>query len=110
MIITDIHTHTAFSPDGLDEIDTMVSEAEKLNVRYYGIAEHFDYDYKVNGFKFGDCPPEYTDAEKYFSAARAIQKKNKNLILLAGCEFAFTENEAVIPLYEEVIKKYSPDL
>lgn len=109
MIITDIHTHTAFSADGVDDIETMVSTAEQLNVKYYGIAEHFDYDYKVNGFSFGSNPPEYTDADKYFSAARKIQAEKKNLNLLVGCEFAFTENEAAIPLYNEVIKKYSPD-
>lgn len=107
-MLTDIHTHTRFSTDGIDTMETMVAEAERLGITYYGISEHFDYDYLVNGISFGDEPAAYTDAEAYFTAGRALQKQT-NLTLLLGGEFGFCENERAHALYREIIEKYRPD-
>ncbi len=109
MNLTDVHTHTAFSPDGTDDIQTMVERAKALHISYYGISEHFDYDYKVNNLTFGGEPPVYTDAEAYFSAARALQHKEKGNTLLVGGEFGITPNRAVVPLYRGIIERYRPD-
>ena len=51
-LLTDVHTHTAFSPDGQDSIEKMLQKAKEKGMAYYGISEHFDYDYKVNGLRF----------------------------------------------------------
>lgn len=110
MILTDIHTHTSFSPDGRNDIEEMISQAKAQNIAYYGIAEHFDYDYLVNGLTFGGEPATYTDAEKYFLTGRAVQEREKgNLRLLLGCEFGYTANRAASPLYKKIIETYRPD-
>ena len=44
-ILTDVHTHTKFSPDGRSDIGDMLKAALKKGAAYYGISEHFDYDY-----------------------------------------------------------------
>lgn len=107
-MLTDIHTHTTFSPDGKDDMETMINEAERLGISYYGIAEHFDYDYLVNNISFEDVPAIYTDAEAYFQTGRAMQK-NAKLHLLLGGEFGYTDNQKVVPLYQEIIETYHPD-
>lgn len=110
MILTDVHTHTTFSPDGADDIFSMVAEAERKKIAYYGIAEHVDYDYKVNKFLFDGKEPEYTDLDEYFSVARELQKRERGRIqLLVGLELGFTPNRAVIPLYNEIKGRYNPD-
>lgn len=107
-MLTDIHTHTTFSTDGKDTLETMVARAEELGISYYGIAEHFDYDYLVNDLSFGQEPAAYTDAKAYFEKGRKVQKKT-SLTLLLGGEFGFCENKEAWRLYQEVIDKYDPD-
>ena len=108
MILTDVHTHTSFSPDGEDSLDRMVERAEALGISYYGIAEHFDYDYLVNGIPFGEEPAVFIDEEAYFKSAREAQRKAK-LCLLVGGEFGFTTNPEAHRLYQRVIERYRPD-
>ena len=67
--MTDVHTHTKFSPDGRSDIGDMLKAALKKGAAYYGISEHFDYDYKVDRIAFyGGAEASYTDAEAYFPA------------------------------------------
>ncbi len=108
-ILTDVHTHTAFSPDGQDDMQTMFARAKALPLAYWGIAEHFDYDYYVDNIPFDGDPAHYTDAEKYFSAARELQAKSRSVRVLAGAELGFTRNKAVVPLYRALIERYNPD-
>ena len=73
-MITEVHTHTTFSHDGLDDLETMVDSAKARGVGIYGISEHYDYDYVVCGVRYqGDVPPPITDSEKYFSCNRRWQ-------------------------------------
>ena len=44
-MLTDIHTHSAFSADGTTPLAEMLARAKALGVAYYGVSEHFDYDY-----------------------------------------------------------------
>lgn len=108
-MITDVHTHTKFSPDGIDDIFTMVSAAKAAGVKYYGISEHFDFDLQVDGLYIDEDYAPFTPAEEYFSCARKIQKEEKDLTLLVGGEFGYTVNEKAAPLYNELIEKYEPD-
>lgn len=110
MVLTDIHTHTAFSPDGKDSLSDMVQRAEELGVQYYGISEHYDLDYVMNHLAIDESEKKLTDLNAYFTAARKLQKeRRKEITLLVGCEFGFTPNRDVVPLYKEIIEKYSPD-
>ncbi len=108
MILTDVHTHTTFSFDAKDDINTMLAHAEKTGVSYYGIAEHFDYDYLANGLSFGSAPAQFIDAESYFKTARSLQKSCK-LKLLVGAEFGYCDDNTAIEKYIRAAEEYSPD-
>ena len=41
----DIHTHSTFSHDGQSSLEKMVKAAKEKGIKYYGISEHFDFDY-----------------------------------------------------------------
>jgi histidinol-phosphatase (PHP family) len=106
-----MHTHSRFSADGKSFLDDMLSTAAQKNVAFYGVSEHFDYDYKVNNIPFyGGAEATYTDAEAYFSHARKLQKSYAGRMeVLVGGEFGFTDNPAAIPLYKDLISTYRPD-
>ncbi len=110
-LLTDVHTHTKFSPDGIDGIEEMLKAAHERGACYYGVSEHFDYDYKVDGVRFaGGAKPVYTDPELYFSRARALQKSYAGRMeVLVGGEFGFTANPAAAPLYRQLLERYRPD-
>lgn len=112
MILTDVHTHTTYSADGRSPLKDMVQQAQIQGLKYYGVSEHFDYDYNAIGLLI-DGQPAYIDADGYFAEGRAIQAALKNsgsaTKLLLGCEFGFSEDAATAQRYAEVIKKYEPD-
>lgn len=109
--MTDVHTHTAFSPDGKDSVEDMLEAAYRKGAAYYGISEHFDYDYKVNRIRFyGGAEPAYTDPDLYFPRTRELKAFYAGKMeILVGGEFGFTENPAATPLYERILKNYKPD-
>jgi histidinol-phosphatase (PHP family) len=108
-ILTDVHTHTTFSTDGQSDIFSMLAEARKRGLSYWGISEHFDYDYFVDGVLFSGMPPTFTDAERYFATARRLQEQAKDVHILVGGEFGFTRNAKVTRYYHSVIDRFSPD-
>ena len=108
-ILTDIHTHTSFSTDGKEDVFSMLERARKLRLAYWGISEHFDYDYYVDGISFDGEPARYTDAERYFSTVRKLQVEVKDVRILAGGELGFTRNERVKGYYHALIERYKPD-
>lgn len=97
-MITDIHTHTTFSPDGEDDIRAMISAAKKAGVKYYGIAEHFDYSLNF-------C----TSANDYFPCAFSLKKSEKDINLLIGAELGYSKDEKAAEYYGALIKEYNPD-
>lgn len=106
---TDLHSHSDFSPDGTESLAVMLKRAEALRLSYYGISEHFDYDYVADGIPFENGePPRLTDAETYFKTARALQKGAK-VRLLVGGEFGFTQNPKATEPYLRLIETYRPD-
>ena len=106
-LLTDVHNHTRFSPDGQDAIEEMLAAARERGVAYYGISEHFDYDYKVNNIPFyGGASASYTDPELYFSRARALKAAYAGQMeVLVGGEFGDTDSLAALALYREDIDK-----
>ena len=109
MILTDVHTHTAFSADGRSDIRDMIETAVSKGITYYGISEHVNYDYVVSGIEFeGETE---IDVAAYFRRARALQEEYKDKIrLLVGCEFGFNESKFCCDGYGEIVKTYRPDL
>lgn len=110
MILTDIHTHTAFSADGRSSIDQMLAAAEEKGLTWYGIAEHFNYDYdRLHLTIDGQAVPPI-DEDAYFTRARELQRKLKGkLHLLVGAEFGYDNAGSTIVRYMRTEEKYSPD-
>lgn len=110
MILTDIHTHTAFSPDGRSGIEEMTARAIALGITYYGIAEHFNYDYDRLRLTIDGQAVPPIDEEAYFSCARKLQKRLKGrLTLLVGAEFGFDHTGEALERYLRTQEKYEPD-
>ena len=110
MILVDMHTHSTYSADGESPLADMVGAARSLGLKYFGTAEHFDFDYIALGLRYEDGSLPHTDAAGYFSAARALQGRNGGgFEYLAGCEFGYTDDAAACERYVAVVAEYSPD-
>lgn len=105
MILTDMHTHSAFSSDGKAPLDDMIEAAKRLKVRYYGVSEHFDTD-SVSSKIFS-----LTDIPAYFAAARSLQKREDgaDFTLLIGGEYGFSPEPAACAGLCDVSERFSPD-
>ncbi|MBO5782877.1 MAG: histidinol-phosphatase HisJ family protein [Clostridia bacterium] len=108
-IITDVHTHTTFSADGIDDIYTMLARAKQISLAFWGISEHFDYDYLADNITIHGKTIPYTDAEAYFTAARAIQSQCQEVRVLVGAECGFSRNQRAKDMYHALIERYKPD-
>lgn len=97
-MITDVHTHTKFSPDGESDIYAMVAAAKAAGVKYYGIAEHFDYSLNF-------C----ASADEYFPCAFSLKKGEKDINLIVGAELGYSVGADSAEYYGALIKKYNPD-
>ncbi len=108
-ILTDLHTHTAFSPDGAESIEEMLSVAHALGVGYYGITEHFDFDIIANGIPpYSENPP--TPADAYFQRGRQLQKEYEGKMqVLIGAEFGYTDTPKAHQMYQDLVDTYRPD-
>lgn len=105
--LTDIHTHSTFSFDGVDALQDMLCFAQQKGVAFYGVSEHFDYDLLVRGNK---VERRMIDAEEYFHRARHLQEDYQGVMnVLIGAEFSYIKDEKALALYSEVVEKYKPD-
>ena len=109
-MLTDVHTHSTFSPDGVSSLEEMVAAAVEKNVVFYGVSEHINYDIWI-AQQDGRVPPEkYTDEEEYFHKARHLQDDYAGVInMLVGAEIGYSDDERAKKLNRELIEKYSPD-
>ena len=92
-----MHTHSTFSHDGRNTATEMLEKAQQMGVAFYGISEHFDYDYDVDKLS----PSQYkapTSAmeEEYFHSARHLQEDYEGVMNVAvGAEYGYSEKEEV---------------
>ena len=110
MIRTDIHTHTKFSADGRNSIEEMIAAAMQKGLAWYGISEHFNYDYDRLHLTLDgqEVPP--IDERAYFTRARELQKQLRGkLHLLVGAEFGYDNANSTLQRYIETEQEYSPD-
>ncbi len=107
----DIHTHSTFSYDGHSSLADMISAAKAQKMRYFGVAEHFDYDCVADGVLIYGKPVPPIDAKKYFSAVREMQRTHntQDFTLLAGGEFGFSPTAQAQENYFRVAEEFSPD-
>ena len=111
MLLTDVHNHSTYSTDGRASLEDMVKTAKEMGLRYFGISEHFDYDYIAAGLKIHGFEPPYTDAAAYFAEAESLKHKygGADFTFLAGGEFGFSDSPWCKEEYIKLIEKYSPD-
>ena len=111
MILTDVHNHSAYSPDGISPLADMVASAAAKGLRYFGIAEHFDYDYRAENVLIDGQSPPVIDAEAYFREARALQSRfeSDTFRLLVGGELGYSPLPSAHEEYAAVIARFAPD-
>ncbi len=105
--ITDVHTHSNFSPDGVSKLQDMFETAQKIGIDFYGVSEHFSYDF---------CPDRLddfsrtVDEESYYHTARHLQEDYAGVMnVLVGAEFGFSDNKDKQKAYLASYEKYRPD-
>jgi histidinol-phosphatase (PHP family) len=108
-ILTDLHTHTTFSADGKATLSAMYKAAEAQELAFWGISEHFDYDYKVNNILFCGKSISYIDEHAYFTSAKVLQRDNRTMCILVGAEFGFARSPEAHSLYIQAIETHNPD-
>ena len=109
-MLTDIHTHSAFSADGETALAKMLARARSLGVAYYGVSEHFDYDYLAEGILAEGKPVPMVDAPAYFAEARRLQAQYApSMRVLVGGEFGFSPHPDAQRLYADTVARFHPD-
>jgi histidinol-phosphatase (PHP family) len=110
-MIVDIHTHTHFSHDAQVSPTEMAEAAYQRGIAFYGISDHFDYDYDdalMSEEEFLNT--RNGDAEEYFHTLRHLQEDYEGAMnVLVGAEFGFDADEAVQQKYLAVYEKFRPD-
>ncbi len=108
-ILTDLHSHTAFSPDGRGTMEEMLATAYALGVGYYGLSEHFNFDMIVNGIPLEGTKPQ-TPVAPYFEKARQMQKEYEGRMqVLVGAEFGYTDTARAQQMYQDLVDAHHPD-
>ena len=109
--LTDLHTHTTYSHDGKNTPAEMFAAAQRSGIAFYGVSEHFDYDYDSSLmseelFKY----TRNSDPDEAFHGLRHLQEDYEGVMNVAiGAEFAFSEDEKVQGRYALSYEKYRPD-
>lgn len=107
MITADIHTHTSFSGDSTEPMESMIEAAIKTGLTTICFTEHMDMDYPV-------CPqcPEgtfllNTDAYHKCYLELADKYKSSDIDILFGVELGLQPHLA--PIHSEYVKSYPFD-
>jgi histidinol-phosphatase (PHP family) len=109
--LTDMHTHSTYSFDGRSELKDMLVTAQKKGIAFYGVSDHFNYDYILFNF----CKEEAEkikneNPENYFHGVRHEQEDYAGAMnVLVGAEFGYSDDRSVWKKYQAVAEKYSPD-
>ena len=109
--LTDMHTHSKYSHDGQAELSVMLETAHKQGIAFYGVSEHFDYDYDLmNMTETERLAISNAAPELYFHGARHLQEDYEGCMnVLVGAEFGFSEKKEIWDRYAAVYEKYRPD-
>lgn len=109
--LTDMHTHSTYSHDGRTELGDMLATAQRMGVAFYGVSEHFDYDYHLENFSEEEATRlRNSNPDEYFHGARHLQEDYAGVMnVLVGAEFGYSDDKAVQEKYQATVKKYAPD-
>lgn len=106
-----MHTHSTYSHDGRNTLSEMLGAAQKLGVGFYGVSEHFDYDYDFSLMTNEEVKElQNADVEEYFHGARHMQEDYEGVMnVCVGAEFGYSNNADVQGRYAMTYEKYRPD-
>ncbi len=106
--LTDMHTHTyPASFDAKDSMHDMLSAAQKKGIAFYGISNHFDYDYDIWQMR---VEVHNGDEREYFHDARHLQEDYEGVMnVVVGGEFGYSDDKNVQGRYALTYEKYRPD-
>ena len=109
--LTDLHTHTTYSHDGKNTPAQMLAAAQRAGLAFYGVSEHFDYDYDET--LLSEELYKHTrngDPAEYFHALRHLQEDYEGVMNVAvGAEFGYSDKAEVQGMYALTYEKYRPD-
>ena len=109
--LTDLHTHSTYSHDAKDSPSKMLEAAQKMGIAFYGVSEHFDYDYDTSLMSEEMYKATRNgDEGEYFHALRHLQEDYEGVMNVAvGAEFAYSNDKNVQGRYAATYEKYRPD-
>lgn len=110
-MLTDMHTHSTYSHDGKSRLTDMLSAALEKGVCFYGISEHFDYDYDLSLMTEEQrLRTRNADPAEYFHAARHLQEDYAGCMnVCVGAEFGYSDRKEVQAQYAATYEKFRPD-
>ncbi|MBR2441903.1 MAG: histidinol-phosphatase HisJ family protein [Clostridia bacterium] len=109
--LTDMHTHTSFSPDAENRAEDMLAMAQKKGLAFYGISDHFEFDCDILRMPKEEVLGYLSlNEEEYFHALRHLQEDYEGVMNVAvGAEIGYTEDAKIRGRYELICEKYHPD-
>ena len=108
--LTDMHSHSSFSHDCKVDFSEMLACAQEKGLSFYGLSDHFDYDYDILLTEIGERPRSKEETEEYFHRARHLQEDYEGVMNVAiGAEFGFSEAPEVQKIYQGIYDKFRPD-
>lgn len=110
-VLTDMHTHTTFSHDGRDSIETMLNVAREKGIAFYGVSDHLDFDYDLMQLSEKELAEvKNGDVAEYFRVAKRMQEEYAGVMnVCVGAEFGYSDKADVQRQYMETYEKYRPD-
>lgn len=109
--LTDMHTHSTYSFDGRSSLKDMLSRAQEVGLGFYGVSDHFNYDYVPSKFRAEDAE-KLRDAipEEYFGGGRRLQEDYAGVMnVLVGAELGYTDDVVAQKRYQALLDEFSPD-
>ncbi len=110
--ITDMHSHSyPASHDAQDSLPKMLAEARRKGVAFYGVSNHFDYDYDLCQMSKEEIEEiKNGDEGAHFHEARHLQEDYEGVMnVVVGAEFGYSDKEEVKARYLATYEKFRPD-
>ncbi len=108
----DTHTHSSpASHDAVDSLPKMLAAAQEKGIAFYGISNHFDYDYDILSMSEEERKATANgDPAEHFHEARHLQEDYAGVMnVIVGAEFGFSDEKEVQERYLALYKKYDLD-
>ncbi len=110
--LTDMHSHSyPASHDAKNSLSEMLDAAREKGFAFFGVSNHFDYDYDVCKMTKREQEEMRNGEEaEYFHEGRHLQEAYEGVMNVAiGAEFGFSEKREVQEKYQATYEKYRPD-